>query len=987
MEQKTELRRVYSGAYTVYQRDGMYCLLPGRVQAPQLSVQESLELGGSYVFCTAPGQEDVPARLVSYLSKWKTPPFFLWLENPSAVPAVWKVQKLERYGPGQRLVLGSDCLELGRWQDIAVEGDSFEFRYGEGDGFCFCSGGLRLPGSGNLRVLAGGEDCGVLAGCLTAAEPVCFTLLEQLHAGIWYSCLDESGGVEAANRGFLKQAYSPVLEPKTAMQLPMRLAPHRLLDPARTSLSVAGYTFSSRLVTRTGHQLCLTAQQDGKLVLQRRAVLARYDKKGQLYTRTALYWGLSGSFSLDRQTEPLLCGLSGTESLALTADAYLQFYPSMPAVAPYQDQGLGTTSWIGSTGGGRYYCQPEESALYHAVEQQGLRMLEIPAAVFDRAMPPAPLLPCLGLELDGTRTVSQWEEGIFQARHSILTGNQADSGAEDGVCGVTPQGLTARVTRDGQYQWLGVASLSGTQAGSPPELSFFHIDQQTRARFQCKNLLYVVDSPEKMAALQPSEGFCFSVDGIRFDLRPKAWRTDSQQPTLFVMQYSPACSMRQALQDHPVFKLICQSAYTENGDLRSGYEAFAAAVDDPGFEGILAMNVAVALDSLPLEVEFLMNGVDREQFCASYLVLGAGQIQADAEGQPVLMAATADGLIDYAAEDHLSYSKEPPDYDYLTTEIRIRIQENRLISFYSTSELLVRRLFEAQAQAVENPDGNCLILQGQMVEKDQERIYQYALKQQVNYTLRGSGIQSVQINRLDLVAGAEGSGQFQLSGVAVCREMEGADLLGFGGGTPQQGLPFSQLVLRMEPGGQGKAARFSMEYGQLLFHQENAAVRAGSFPDQFAVRLESFVLEQGGQTPGQKGYIAINAPVRQDVPGDTYQGFVWTLDVGSLGGLSDQSLVQLRLMTAFWPDEAGQPAYYLGMQLPGAGGGDQWKLQGLFRLGFDALSLEQTRNGFQLRLHNFQVQMLGVSFPEGSSDIVLFSDGKQIGWYAAYEEE
>lgn len=991
MENGTELCQVYCGTHTIYRLGELYCFLPGSVQMPRLSLQESWDLGGCYAFCPEPAGENFPSRLLAYLVKWKTPPLFLWLENPSDPMIYWKINKMERYGAGQILRLGNYCIEPGSWQTLTVEDNVFVFRYEQAQNFGFRSGALRLPGCGGvLRLLAFGEDCGVLTGSLDVADAVRSSLMEQLQAGICCCCVDEKEEVQAAKRGFLEHAYNPVLEPKTAMQLKFRLALHHPLEAQQTSLSLAGYSFSTRIVTRTGHPVNLTAGEDAKLVLQQRAVTARRDQDGQLHTRTVFYWGISGSFRMEKPEEHLLCGLSGTESLVLQKDAWLKFHPSMPAMEPYEDQALGTTSWVGGTGGGKYYCQPQTSVFYYAANGQGMRMLEIPAAGFAKDVPPVPWLPYLGLTMSGTRTESHWEDGLYRARRAILLQNTQASavrGADEGICAVTAQGLMAKVAQDGEYQWLGVASFSPARSDTPPDFCFSCIDQETRAQLQQKHLLYVIDSPEKMKALAPSEGFCFSIEGIRFDLRPKAWRSGTDGSTLLILQYSPECSMRQALKDHPGFQAVCKAAYTQNGELRSGYEDFAATVDDPHFEGVLACNAAVAVDSLPSEVQFLMNSIDPDGFYAAYLVIASGQIRTDAQGQPVLEASTVNGLIDYRSEKHLSYQSTPPDYDYLTTEIRISIRQSNIVSFYSSSEVLINRLFEAEAKAPENPDGNCLILQGCLVEVDQTRVYQYQLKQGVNYTLRGSGIASVWIDRLDLVTEEDGSGRFQLSGVVACQAMEGADLLGFGGDAPGQGLPFSQLVLRMVAGKQAEATRFSMEYGQLQFHQENAAVRKWAFPQVFAVRLEGFLPEKGGQTPEQKGYTCINAPIRQGTPGDTYQGFLWTLDVGSLGGLSGQGLVQLHLLTAFWPDGSGGTAYYLGMQLPGTWGSDVWKLQGLFGLGFDSFSLERTDAGYQLRLHNFQIQLLGTAFPQGNSDIVLFSDGKQIGWYAAYEEE
>ena len=45
MEKQSELRCIYKGEYTVYQREAMYCFFKGRREQQTLSLEESLAMG------------------------------------------------------------------------------------------------------------------------------------------------------------------------------------------------------------------------------------------------------------------------------------------------------------------------------------------------------------------------------------------------------------------------------------------------------------------------------------------------------------------------------------------------------------------------------------------------------------------------------------------------------------------------------------------------------------------------------------------------------------------------------------------------------------------------------------------------------------------------------------------------------------------------------------------------------------------------------
>lgn len=986
--------RVYQGEYTVYQKDTMYCFLRGILEEGEMSLEDSLSGGGQYLFCPKPfqnqeSQENFIANGISYLKRWNRQIVFMWIMNPEASFYQWKINKLEKNALNQTLFFDTYRLVLSPWESLTIEGEDFVFSLKQEDGYSFCSGKHRIQGSTVLLHLKTvGDSCGALCGSLFVEKEQNRNIMEMLDAGIRYYRVMEEHEENAPEQGFLASAVNRVLIPAGDLNIPFFISPHRLLEEGGTRFCLSGNQFTTNFTDYTGKIIMAEAEENAALVFQLKPVLVYQNRKKQFETRKRLYLGIQGDFTFTGENRKLLCGLSGTENILLNSDGGIHFQASMPSVYPYDEKNMGTTSWIGGIQGGTYYCQASEFAFYAADVEQKLRYLEIPVAVFNEQIPAVPMLPYKGLMVSDTEDILVLEDGLYQKRRAIflekLEKENNKFGAET-VRAVTPQGIMAEITSQGNYNWVGFADFGTDGCGQEkvPDMCFNRIDENAKHIFQQKELWYVVDSVEKFEKWEPSEGFEFSIEGIRFSLLPDAWRNHADSRTMMLFQYSCKKCMKETLAKHDIFQQVMKKAYDPQGEVRQGYEELVEVVGEPGFQGLLAFNVTVSLKNLPQEIEFLMSGVDREKFYASYLIIRAGQVEQSSQEGLYLKPAKVSGLVDYETEQKLSYAQMPPDYDYLTTEIKIQIRESKLISFVSSSEVLINRIFEAKASARENEDGNCLILQGQLVKKDDISTYQYSLKQDVVYGLSGSGISDVWIQKLDLVTSRQGEGMFLMSGVLACHELEGADLLGFGGGQ-QEGLPFAQLVLRRKQE-TDLSYLYSMEYGLLQFDREAAVIRETAFPKRFALCLEGMIVEKTGETLEQKGYTSISAPIRQGVPGTAYQGFLWKISVGSMGEMSSQAAMTWRLVTAFWQGEDGKAEYYIGICLPKLFLEQNLKLQGIFKLGFSSVSLEKKEAEYILKLHNFHIDILGASFPEDSGDLYLFSDGENVGWYGAYE--
>jgi len=982
--------RFLQNRYTIYKRGEAYCFFRESPKQEELSLEECWRGGGQFLFCPGKVEEEAFARNgMEFLARWGKSLRFLWIENPGDSYFRWKTNKAEQTG-GQCLFFDNYRLWIRDWGSPDIREDCFVFARGEAGAYAFLSPGLRLQGAeSGLKLHTLGEQCGCFTGELLVPGAVCPDFMRRLDGGIRYFRVMEETEENAALRGYLASADNPVLTARKDFVMPFRLTPQSLFDSERTKFFLAGTSFSTNLSVDNGEAVTLTAKEDGGLVFQKKPVRLYRNEAEELMAVTRLYLGPEGAFALgDAGCSRLLLGMSGTEVITPAGESTLRIVSSRPAVFPYVREAvtrLGTTSWVEFAQGSVYYCQPQFAELYSLRDGQ-LRYLELPAAVLPDDTP-MPMLPFREAGPD-TESETKMDALLYGERRFILmeTDEAKFGNGTETVRAVNSQGMLVEASMDGCYRWVGIADICDSgekENGKLPRMRFEGIDKQFRLKLQERDFCYVIDNAEDMRKLKPSAGFSFSVGGLGFSLLPEDFRENTDSGTMLILRYSGSECLNTLLADSPVFQTAMRKAHTAEGKVKEGYEAFVEAAGDAGFQGLLALNVTLSVEKLPSEVQFLVEGIKGDAFYATYLLIKAGKIYEGEEGL-ALEESGISGRVDYETEDKLHYSAEPPDYDYLTTAVSIQIKESRMTEFASSSEILLNRIFEAKAAAADNPEGNCVVLLGRLVEKDGVKQYQYRLKQCVRYDLEGSGIETVWIQGLNLTVEDGTDGVFTMSGVVSCASINGADLLGYGGGE-REGLPFYQLVLRSTD--EGTDRKFSMDYGLLDWKKSDAVCREGSFPRLFAAAFDAVVFVTDGQTPEEAGYSPITAPITQGVPGKTYQGIRWQIPMGSMGELSGGDALTFILFVAFWRGSDGGAQYYVGLKLPEVISGNMLKLQGIFGMGFRSVSLEKQEGGFFLRLHNFHIRLLGASFPKGNSDILVFSDGENVGWYAAYEGE
>lgn len=202
--------------------------------------------------------------------------------------------------------------------------------------------------------------------------------------------------------------------------------------------------------------------------------------------------------------------------------------------------------------------------------------------------------------------------------------------------------------------------------------------------------------------------------------------------------------------------------------------------------------------------------------------------------------------------------------------------------------------------------------------------------------------------------------------------------------------------------------QFTVAEGDMALDAANSRPRADSLFARFPLRLTGLLAMPdpqvtGGQAstrdPAAAGFVSVSAPLQQGRLSQPWYGLVYEVNLGTLGALAGSVGLTVRLLAA-WSAGGGKkglPAVYFGVALPGVERslGVSLPLQGILDIGFRAIQFTtytdaQGRRQYLMRLRDFGLHVLGLSFPPGKNDITIFgnpdqSSNTKLGWYAAYD--
>lgn len=476
---------------------------------------------------------------------------------------------------------------------------------------------------------------------------------------------------------------------------------------------------------------------------------------------------------------------------------------------------------------------------------------------------------------------------------------------------------------------------------------------------------------------------------------------------------------------------IIQTADSRQDDSAGLYRAFNRVVSDPSWTGILALSVTVPLDQLPAPLQPLAAGIDPKAFYAHHLGIAATPYDL-VSGAIDFRRSTLFGLIDYENPED-QYFSEDIAFAFRVLQLSVGFQNSVVTTFASRIELMVNRLFGAPTRLFPSVHGNNIILTGAhqvqtLPDGSKHDTYVFSMTEENTFQVNGLVLQTVEILSTDMVTaqaatqdgGSMVTATFRMAGNLRFYEPELFDPFCWGPGVTADGTPtdgylrFGALSIDMsfnlaDP---ANTTTFRLNDGNLSFDLANSVARDNALVRRFPARLATLITTPDPKLssptdddvaaplrPEGLGFVSVSAPIDQSVLTQPWYGLNYTIDLGTLGALAGSAGMSLAILAAWSPGGGEAPAVYIGVRLPGTKDafGVSLPLQGILKLGFRTIEflvdneVGQPRT-YTLRLRDFALRFLGLSFPPGHNDVVLFGNpdqtgGDKVGWYAAYSQE
>ncbi|MEN3161295.1 hemagglutinin protein [Tistrella mobilis] len=476
----------------------------------------------------------------------------------------------------------------------------------------------------------------------------------------------------------------------------------------------------------------------------------------------------------------------------------------------------------------------------------------------------------------------------------------------------------------------------------------------------------------------------------------------------------------------------------------SPYDRFVEVIDDPDWAGVLALSVEVPLDTLPEPLQPLAAGIDPAGFYAHHLGLTATSFTSD-NGTLTFDTTSTFGLIDY--QDPIDqYFSSDIAFAFKVQQLTVGFENGRLASFTSSAQLMVNRVFGAQTRLFPTDHGNNLILDGVYQSEaadggDRRDTYVFAMREAGAFQLQLGQLSEMAVDQTRMVTARAADPEtgnttvtaaFQMAGRLRFAEPEKFDPFCWGppltaagtivdGGidlpaetdtsdaASAAGLAYSNYAVTMSFSlSDPTKVTFTVQDADLTLNAANSRARPNSLFARFPLRLAGLMGtpdpavtgQVSTRTPEAAGFVSISAPLQQAKLTQPWYGLVYEVDLGTLGALAGSVGITVRLLAAWSAGggDKGNPGIYFGVALPGIENmlGVSLPLQGILDIGFRTIQFttyedEQHGRQYLMRLRDFGLHVLGLSFPPGKNDITVFGNPDQtsntkLGWYAAYDD-
>ena len=790
----------------------------------------------------------------------------------------------------------------------------------------------------------------------------------------------------------------------------------------------------------------------------------------------------SGDFAVELPaggTKELLCGLAGTEFITVQPGHILSFHPHQAGYAPQfpilKSAGGGTavllesrykTAWVSSSSDAVYYSQPVDAALFTPSSSGGagidvLRLFDSKAGPVAMGNP-FPMAGYGGLSaFASSGDIAAFEAQILApSRYQSIAGAMESwrqlTATEAPVLSTTPQGFL--VTVEGT-KWRDLW-LARTRAENnlTTELQFAgELPDPLRRAFQSSELFLVISSKKNIG------GFKNRIMIADWPFVVNLPDDSSEKFTNVLIVKFCAGSVVERVRDvtswtsaadfntNPNFTssgilTFIEQAKAESPDVPA-LNPFVQLVQDPNWNGVLALRVDIELAAFPPDLKGLLGGMDLTRFYGHHFGLTLNFVKrSDQQSRSLDMPPDSSlfALIHYrdrygepsptpqdppsdfavlpiATSRLLRGASESESFDYRVITLLVEFRNSEVVNFESRIILTISKLFGEAAALAVSPRTvfrNSLVFDGNRQVINKRASYSFRTSDEYRFLLEGTVVKYVQIRSAQFLtlskeAKPNSAGpaetiraRFNLNGVLNFHSIPEFDAFSFGDEDDTAtdlltaGLQYNNLGIGMEfelpP---GFPLRFALDPTAMSFDTGSSQARELSVFRKMPLTMSALLTGSADKAVKDLGYVAVKVQELSELGsiGKDWFGLAFGLNLGTLGALASNAGFSATLLAAWSPGGPPNPVQIL-LNLPGLGAGKKTlSLQNILKLTIDDISMAPLRNAqkqiyaYVLKLRNIGLSLLGKKLPpSGVTDIALFSDfrksggGSSLSWYAAY---
>ena len=467
------------------------------------------------------------------------------------------------------------------------------------------------------------------------------------------------------------------------------------------------------------------------------------------------------------------------------------------------------------------------------------------------------------------------------------------------------------------------------------------------------------------------------------------------------------------------------------------YQKFIDTINNPNWNGILALKVDIDLQEFPQQLKGLISGINLDNFYGHHVGIEVNKVSADGEIE-MEKNSSIFSLINYLDPAYTQQitqglNADAPimptpgvDYEFKVLQLQILFENTAIKFFQSKVQLTMNTLFSDIVTGTNNPyateGNNSVVLNGTYQDHDGTPVYIFENTDDNLYYFDSNLLKNVEITKIQfntLTTDPDAitiDSRFTMWGYLNYAVMTGLvepdegseddstisyfDAFSFGNGDGsddnetdiQKGLNYNNLFIGMSfdmtiP----SVVTYGFDAAQIVFNSSSSISRPSSLYPNFALQINNLVSGNADIPPSSFGYLNLSVPALglSGLSKDWY-GLEMTLNMGSPGELAASMDFNASLLMAWSPGPTSADGSYdvfFGIKRPGTSSDAKLlSLQGVLKLSIDTLKMEfipddtdAIEGSFMLTLGNIALKFLGIVQlpPGGATNFLLFGNPKK----------